>query len=143
MWADFTKDLRRFEESLVENRHQQIQIPDMKDLDIWHVEYLQIIQHFVIRYWNDYGRLPDSLRAALEDALRKLHKNPTPQQVALFQVPRDPGTGVSYEYRITGDDSFELCANVEQNLRAMDMTGASWKRRAVHLWFSCAIDQTG
>jgi hypothetical protein len=115
----------------------------MKDMDIWHVEYLQIIQHFVIQYWNDYGRLPNSLRAALEDALRKLHANPTPQQVALFQIPREPGTGVSYEYKITGNDSFELSANVEQNLRAMHMMGGSpgWKRRAVHLCFSCAIDQ--
>ena len=114
-------------------------------MDIWHVEYLQLIQHFVIQYWNDYGRLPDSLRAALEDALRKLHRNPTPQQVALFQIPRDPGTGVSYEYKVTGSDSFELRANVKQNLGAMNIMGATsgWKRRAVHLSFSCALDQHG
>jgi hypothetical protein len=122
----------------------------MRDMDAWHVEYLQIIQHFVISYWNDYGRLPGSLRTALEDALKKLHKNPTPQQIALFQVPRDPGTGVSYEYRITGENSFELCANVEQDRRATSKPGLpsdlvsvdhmyGWKHRAVHLCFSCAV----
>jgi hypothetical protein len=139
----FTKDLRIFKKTLVEKSRTPIQTPVMKDMDIWHVEYLQIIQHFVIQYWNDYGRLPNSLKAALEDALRKLHANPTPQQVALFQIPREPGTGVSYEYKITGNDSFELSANIEQNLRAMHRMGVSsgWKRRALHLCFSCAIVQ--
>jgi hypothetical protein len=126
----------------------------MKDLDAWHVEYFQIIQHFVIRYWNDHGRLPSSLRDVLVEALRKLHKNPTPQQIALLQMPRDPGTGVSYEYKITGDHSFELCANVEQDTRAMEMLGMpnnnvsidqinSGKHKTLHICFSCAIVEAG
>jgi hypothetical protein len=126
----------------------------MKDMDVWHVEYLQIMQHFIIRYWNDYGRLPDSLRAVLEDALKKIAKNPTPQQIALFQIPRDPGTGVYYEYKITGAHSFELCANVQKDIRASDLLGhpldifsedhiSSWKHREVHICFSCAVTEEG
>jgi hypothetical protein len=124
----------------------------MRDLDIWHVEYLQVIQHFIINYWNDYGRLPCSLRAALEDALKKLHRNPTPQQIALFQIPRDPGTGVSYEYRITGDNSFELCANVDQAIRAMSILDTplyltnqrdNRRHKAVHVCFSCSVIENG
>jgi hypothetical protein len=126
----------------------------MKDIDIWHVEYLQIIQHFVIRYWNDYGRLPNSLKSVLADVLKKLSQNPTTQQVALFQIPREPGTGVWYEYKITGNQSFELCANIERDGRAYDGLGTpsdissaeqieNWKHGAVHVCFSCAISKDG
>jgi hypothetical protein len=86
----------------------------MQCIDEWSIEYLQIIQHMVIRYWNGHGHLPWTLRTALEEALRNLPEDPMLQHKGFWQLPRNSKTGVSFEYRFTGAQSFELCTTIEQ-----------------------------
>lgn len=58
---------------------------------------LSSIQWQVISYWQKKQVLPTDL-AELSDPLSS------------FMLPIDPETGMAYEYRKTGDMSFELCA---------------------------------
>src|SRR3989344_1759901 len=58
---------------------------------------LQSIQWEITNFWQLKTRLPQNLDE-LNDDLRG------------YRTPRDPETGLSYEYRITGNTSFELCA---------------------------------
>jgi hypothetical protein len=98
----------------------------MHGIDEWSVEYLQIIQHMVIRYWNGHGCLPESLRVALEEALRNLPDDPLLQHKGFWQLPRNAKTGVFFEYRITGTQSFELCTITQQDGTDLDTTLPIW-----------------
>lgn len=59
---------------------------------------LQTIQSQVVSYWQAKQNLPGTL-GDLTDS------------ISGFYVPNDPQTGTSYEYRVTGALSFELCAS--------------------------------
>src|SRR3989344_7089831 len=61
------------------------------------LQALQTLQSQVVDYWSQKEFLPAELKD-LEDS------------VSGFKVPVDPETKRSYEYAITGDLSFELCA---------------------------------
>jgi hypothetical protein len=67
-------------------------------LDHQRVNDLQNIQWQVVNYWQAKEVLPESL-AALESDMLKGYVNPT-----------DPETGALYEYTVTGDLAFDLCA---------------------------------
>ena len=67
-------------------------------LDAQKVTDLRDIQSLVANYWQERRVLPASL-ADLNGSIGE------------FSVPSDPQTGASYEYRITGNLSFELCAD--------------------------------
>lgn len=62
------------------------------------VNDLSTIQSYLVNtYWTNTGTLPENL-SELNDP------------VSSFMVPVDPETGMPYEYRVTGTNSFELCA---------------------------------
>lgn len=69
----------------------------MRQFDERRVSDLSMIQSQIISYWTNKVTLPESLDV-LNDGL------------GYFAVPQDPETQMPYEYRKTGDLSFELCA---------------------------------
>lgn len=66
-------------------------------LDQNRVSDLQSIQSSLIDYWRDKETLPETL-AALED------------DIIGYRNPVDPETGEAYEYSVTDELSFQLCA---------------------------------
>jgi len=68
---------------------------------------LQNIQWQIVDYWQNKEALPETLEE-LNDPLRG------------FISPLDPQTGEAYEYNITGDMSFELCAVFNRESRASE-----------------------
>jgi len=70
----------------------------LRQFDQRRINDLQSIQFQVTDYWQSKQILPPTLDA-LRDDLRG------------FVAPRDPETNTAYEYRSTGDLSFELCAS--------------------------------
>lgn len=71
----------------------------LQRLDSRRVNDLQSIQMSIINYWQQKGNLPTNLETL---------KDPT----TYYNIPKDPEfqIGKKYEYIITGDKSFELCA---------------------------------
>lgn len=69
----------------------------MRQFDEQRVGALQTIQSQVVFFWQQKGVLAASLDE-LKDPLGG------------WTAPRDPETGAAYEYKKTGDLSFELCA---------------------------------
>jgi hypothetical protein len=66
-------------------------------LDQNRVSDLQSIQSSLVDYWRDKETLPETL-AALED------------DIIGYRNPADPESGEAYEYSMTGELSFQLCA---------------------------------
>lgn len=66
-------------------------------LDGERVSALQTIQGQVVMYWNQKDKLPEQLDD-LKDPLNG------------FWIPLDPETKQSYQYKKTGEFTFELCA---------------------------------
>ncbi len=58
---------------------------------------LSSIQNQIVNFWQTKQRMPISL-----DELR--------DDISGFMAPKDPETALSYEYKATGEKSFELCA---------------------------------
>lgn len=71
----------------------------LRRIDMQRVSDLQMLQGEIVRYWQAKEKLPQHLEelAAAND-------------MSGYAIPRDPETGVPYEYRATGALSFELCA---------------------------------
>jgi hypothetical protein len=69
----------------------------LRVLDERRVQHLQTIQQWVGRYWTARGRLPGSLGVLSRDPVGAM-------------LPTDPETGAQYEYRVTGERAYELCA---------------------------------
>lgn len=69
----------------------------MRRFDERRVQNLQEIQWQIINYWQKKDRLPDTV-----DQLR--------DDISGFVPPRDPETGMAYEYRAVSPLQFELCA---------------------------------
>lgn len=106
---------------------------------------LQQIQYEIINYWQGKGHLPEKL-VDLEDATRGVI------------VPTDPEKGNEYEYKITGDLSFELCTEFAQEgdsefgitmparpmmypSKGIDSQNNVWHHGAGHACFSRTIDK--
>lgn len=70
----------------------------LRRFDDERISNLQFIQSEILNYWINKGRLPEKL-ADLEDNIRGVI------------IPKDPQNGTDYEYKITGDLSFSLCAD--------------------------------
>lgn len=104
------------------------------------VQNLQTIQYQVLNYWQQKQALPENL-SLLEDS------------ISGFKVPSDPDTKASYEYKITGDLTFELCTDfktvsTDQNasLKAANYAEfggdfqQNWTHQAEKTCFSRTID---
>jgi len=72
-----------------------------RKFDEQRIEHLQSLQSEIVNYWIQKKTLPAQL-SDLENS------------ISGFAAPADPATGVFYEYNITGDLSFELCAVFER-----------------------------
>lgn len=110
---------------------RQIRIDDQR------VNDLQNIQYQVVEYWIPKGELPSSL-SDLDNPLTG------------FSVPVDPETMQSYEYRATGDLTFELCATFTTELESgtpvrptepyMPIGSEHWDHGAERTCFTRTID---
>ena len=108
-----------------------------KRFDEKRVQDLQALQSYITNYWQSKESLPVSL-SNLEDLLLGI------------VVPVDPETGGFYEYRVTDDLTFELCATFATENK--DGQGAipmiyppksqnySWQHDAGHTCFERTID---
>lgn len=70
--------------------------------------HLQTIQNQVVEHWRNKGQLPQSF-AAISTGLGQ------------FEEFKDSETGESYQYKVLGDLTFELCANF--NLASSELVG--------------------
>lgn len=70
----------------------------LQQFDAMRQQNLQEIQSQIVYYWQQKGALPSNL-----DLLRN--------DISGFVAPKDPESGAPYEYRVTGELSFALCAN--------------------------------
>lgn len=70
----------------------------MRKLDEERITHLQNIQSQVVSFWVNSEKLPGSIGDIENTA-------------GGFVVPKDPETGVAYEYEKTGELTFSLCAN--------------------------------
>lgn len=77
----------------------------MTRFDEKRTENLQSIQSSIISYWQDKNALPQNLEDLRDD-------------IRGYIPPKDPETEGAYQYRVTGDLSFELCADF--NLSSKD-----------------------
>lgn len=70
----------------------------LRRFDYEKVSNLEDIQSQIIFYWQSKEKLPDQL-GDLEDS------------ISGYISPKDPQTGLAYEYFIMSENEFELCAN--------------------------------
>ncbi len=101
------------------------------------VSDLQTIQGQIVTYWQSKSALPAAL-GDLNDS------------ISGFRAPADPSTGRPYEYRKTGNLSFELCAlfstsQEDQSAKSMpvpayDSYQQNWSHAAGRVCFSRRID---
>lgn len=100
--------------------------------------HLEQIQGQVVMYWQNNEKLPSELSAV---------NNP----LQWFTVPVDPETGNPYEYKTTGDLSFEICATFarassferkgEYYPQMQGLTnGENWKHEGGRACFTRTID---
>ena len=73
----------------------------MLRFDLRRIDDLERIMRKTDVFWTQNNILPDSLE--------KLSQEPG-MQISI----RDPGTGLPYEYRIIGENRYELCAQFER-----------------------------
>lgn len=69
----------------------------LKKADDQRVADLQNIQWQIINYWQSKEKMPVTLDDLTDN-------------ISGWHAPRDPETGVTYNYGVTGNLSFELCA---------------------------------
>jgi len=69
----------------------------LRQFDERRINDLSSIQWQVVDYWQTKGKLPQSLEELRND-------------ITGFVPPKDPETKLAYEYKTTGNLSFELCA---------------------------------
>lgn len=104
------------------------------------VSDLQSTQWQIINYWQAKEMLPAALEM-LDDP------------ISGFSVPKDPETGMPYEYRVTASTTFELCATfaepstvlaetVVKDMQpiAYDNTPADWEHDTGHQCFTRTVD---
>ena len=84
-------------------------------LDEQRIAHLTAISHAVDTLWRADRRLPENLDMLGRDARFR------------YVRPSDPVTGAAYEYRVTGAQSYELCA-------VFDTTGTSDSAPGVAFW---------
>ncbi len=101
------------------------------------VNDLQTVQNELVQYWQQKQALPATL-------------NELQNNITGFVAPTDPDTGATYEYTVTGDAAFSLCATFAtermeaQNTSAVayrgDAYGQNWNHAAGRTCFDRTID---
>jgi hypothetical protein len=101
------------------------------------VSHLSMIQDRLIYYWQQKSALPTTL-SQLDDPISN------------FLTPKDPQTGNSYEYSVTGPHSFKLCADFNKTSTGIDRNIAypvsptgfnyNWQHDTGHVCFDRNID---
>ena len=86
---------------------------------------LQVLQSQIINYWIQKEALPAEL-----DNLK--------DSISGFAPPEDPATDLPYEYYVTGDLSFELCATFKTS--SYESSRKSWEYEAERTCFERTID---
>ncbi|TRZ64819.1 MAG: hypothetical protein D4Q79_00760 [Spirochaetia bacterium] len=82
---------------------------------------LQGIQSQIIYYWQKKEKLPASL-------------NDLADSISGYKAPNDPETGALYEYKITGNLDFELCATFSAEIPKDNGTGRYPLKNDNYLW---------
>lgn len=82
------------------------------DFDKQRLMHLAQIRNSVGTYWHTNRALPARIN---EDVIG----------IAMSRVPRDPETGVEYEYNVTSDDAYSLCAEFSR-ASPESMAGEFW-----------------
>lgn len=97
------------------------------------IQHLNEIQSRIINHWQAKGALPSKL----SDSEDSIYGN---------KIPIDPETSEQYEYKVTGQYGFELCAKF--NLESMNgdksayyYGSESWKHGAGRVCFEKTIDK--
>ncbi len=106
-------------------------------LDQQKVSDLQMIQSQVISHYQSKGALPQSL-SAMQNSL------------SYYNLPKDPQTGMDYEYKVTGAYTFDLCATFNKAMptnaeysyayRYGSDANSNWQYSAGHYCFSRTLD---
>jgi hypothetical protein len=100
-------------------------------LDRQRVQELQQIENAIVTYWRQKDTLPESL-------------DPIDETVGFYGDITDPETTERYTYRITGDLSFELCAEFDLSSNEdpgfNDRETSRWRHDAGEACFTRTID---
>lgn len=81
----------------------------LRRFDAQKISSLQTIQSYIVEYYRAKNELPQNL-SLLNDELRGVI------------VPKDPQTKSNFEYQITGDLSFSLCADFNRPSSTLEET---------------------
>jgi len=104
-----------------------------RSLDAQRASDLRELAFAIHEYWLETGMLPESL-------------DPLAQQRAWIAELCDPATGALYEYRTTGDETYELCAqfsiDTREDARAIALHGFSTHTAGRHCFALHATDAT-
>ena len=90
---------------------------------------LRSISQSIRRRWNRVGTLPDSL----------------PELVAgqeARRIPVDPDSGESYEFELTADNAYQLCASFARP-SVKPLPGDFWAHEAGHQCFEVTLAEEG
>ncbi len=85
------------------------------------VSSLSSIEYEIGNYWREKGALP----AQLSDMQRDLY---------YFQVPVDPETGAAFTYEVTGDLTFQLCADFSTEYQSVPVNSTSLSFPSMDQW---------
>jgi len=86
----------------------------LRRLDERRVADLQRLSSIIDLYHMQTGQLPAELERLIDGR-------------RLSSVPRDPATAEPYEFRITGDERFELCAEFSRASTALTPADSFWR----------------
>lgn len=91
--------------------------------------HLARIRNSVDAYWRANRALPSRVD---EDVIG----------IAMGSVPRDPETDIAYEYQVTGDDAYRLCARFSRE-SPQSMAGDFWAHGPGRHCFDFRVSEHG
>ncbi|MEK7649969.1 MAG: DUF5671 domain-containing protein [Patescibacteria group bacterium] len=86
----------------------------LRRLDMERVSDLYVVQNQLVEYWRAKNALPSALNDLVDD-------------INVTMLPIDPVTSESYEYRVTGERTFELCAVFQaEDIKGSDVSSIAY-----------------
>jgi hypothetical protein len=102
-----------------------------EQLDSTRVEDLKRIMSATDSFWERNARLPESLEELTEDARAEVSNV-------------DPGSAEPYDYVVSGEESYELCATFDGESTAPVRSSADfWRHGAGRQCFELTVDTSG